>query len=64
MDRRDLLPRGVYRPRYLDRDGRPLVMAIDSRSRRLYEVPVPPGGDVRAVTAVLERLLDQEDPPE
>lgn len=59
-----MLPRGVYRPRYLDREGRPLVMAVDSRSRRIYEVPVPPGADIQAVAAVLERLLDQADPPE
>lgn len=59
-----LLRRGVYRAPYLDSDGRALVVAVDSRSRRVQEVPVPHGADVQAVTAVLERLLDQVDPPD
>lgn len=64
MDRDDLLPRGVYRPRYRDEYGRVLLLAIDRRGWRVREEPVPPGADVRAVVAVLERLLDQVDPPD
>jgi hypothetical protein len=61
--RPDLLPRGVHRAPYLDRDGHPILFAVDSRGRRIAEISIEPGEDPRAVAAVLYRLLDQEDPP-
>lgn len=60
----DLLPRGVYRLPYLDESGAVLVVAVDSRHRRVAEAPVPPDADERAVTAVLGRILDERDPPD
>lgn len=64
MDRDEYLPRGVYWMPCTDRDGRPLLFAVDSRARRLAEIALGRGEDERAVTAVPRHLLDQEDPPE
>lgn len=55
-------PRGVHCPPWLDRHGRRLLVAVDSRGRRIAEVGVAPWVDYRAAWRDLAAFLDREDP--
>ena len=58
-----LTPRGVWTASFTTADGEAILLAIDSRHRRVREVIIPPGADPRLLVDELVRELDDIDPP-
>lgn len=57
------LERGIYTAPYRGPQGEPIMIAIDSRGRRLYDASVYHEQDADRVVSALWSLLDSQDPP-
>ena len=55
--------RGVYTAPYRGPHGEPVVIAIDSHGRCVYDALVYRDSDLDDVVSALWRLLDRQDPP-
>lgn len=56
------LPRGVWRAPFLSPEGFPLLLAIAANGRCLHEARLFRGDEQEEIAAMLERLLDKDDP--